>query len=183
MACHILPATAAPLHFPLQLLILDNLDPVSIRIQNKSNTLHPSIGQSLLPLDAQSVESLTRGIQVVNRHADVAKALRFSIATVVFEVLVLFGAVVVCKFEDAFTIILVRGVGAVGIGEKVEVEFIVRVLHVADQLHAHDILVEFEGNVLVLDTDHRVVLDMLAMSYSKLYREAMPFYRCLCLWW
>lgn len=53
--------------FAAELLILNNLNPVSIWVQNKSNVLHTAICQSLLPVDIQSLEALTRGVDVVNR--------------------------------------------------------------------------------------------------------------------
>lgn len=50
-----------------KLLVLDNLNPVTIGVQQKRDVLHPSICQSLLPANLEILEPLAGGIQVINR--------------------------------------------------------------------------------------------------------------------
>lgn len=51
------------------LLVLDDLNPVVVRIENESHVLHSSIGETLLPVDIQRFESLAGGVQIVHRNA------------------------------------------------------------------------------------------------------------------
>lgn len=50
-----------------KLLVLDNLNPVTIGVQQKRDVLHSSICQSLLPANLKILKPLAGGIQVINR--------------------------------------------------------------------------------------------------------------------
>lgn len=50
-------------------LILNNLNPVAIRIQHKRHILHPAIRQPLLPVDLEPLEPGARRIEVIDRDA------------------------------------------------------------------------------------------------------------------
>lgn len=45
--------TESPVAASLDCLVLDHFNPVAIRIQDESNVLHPSIGETLLPVHVQ----------------------------------------------------------------------------------------------------------------------------------
>jgi len=50
-------------------LVLHNLDPVTVRIEQKRNVLHLAVGESLLPATVEFLEPLARRIDVVDRDA------------------------------------------------------------------------------------------------------------------
>lgn len=52
--------------FSGKLLILDNLDPVAIRVQEESHVLHSAVRQSLLPVDVQVLKALAGSTDVVD---------------------------------------------------------------------------------------------------------------------
>lgn len=47
------------------LFVLHNLNPVVVWVKQKSDVLHASIGQTLLPIDAERLEARASRIQVV----------------------------------------------------------------------------------------------------------------------
>ena len=48
--------------------ILDNFNPVAVRIQYEGDILHPPVGQSLLPVDVQALQPLAGRIELVDGH-------------------------------------------------------------------------------------------------------------------
>jgi hypothetical protein len=48
-------------------LVLDDLNPVSIRVQDECNVLHAAVGQPLLPVDVERLETGAGGVEVVDR--------------------------------------------------------------------------------------------------------------------
>jgi hypothetical protein len=51
----------------LELLILDDLDPVIVRVKDKRHILHATICQPLLPVYSQILKTLASSIQIVHR--------------------------------------------------------------------------------------------------------------------
>jgi hypothetical protein len=49
--------------------VLNDLNPVSIWIQEEGDILHPSIGEALLPADLQRLEASACRIKVIDRNA------------------------------------------------------------------------------------------------------------------
>lgn len=77
-----------------------------IRIQNKCNVPHFTIGWSFLELDTKFVESLTSLLDIVDANGDMTESstrIRVSIG-VSLEIGVRFSPVVVCELEHAFCI-------------------------------------------------------------------------------
>lgn len=87
-----------------------------------------------------------------------AEPLGLGIAVMVFEIRVVFGAVVPGEFEEALAVGLGGRVRVAGVAEEVEVEFVVGVFVRAEEAHAHGFLVEGQGFLGGLDADHGVVL-------------------------
>jgi hypothetical protein len=52
-----------------ELLILNNLNPISIRIQDKGDVLHAAIRKSLLPVYLLILKALAGSIKIINRDA------------------------------------------------------------------------------------------------------------------
>jgi hypothetical protein len=50
-------------------LVLDNLNPVSVRVQDEGHVLHAAVRQPLFPIDVERLETAARGIEVVDRDA------------------------------------------------------------------------------------------------------------------
>lgn len=50
-------------------LVLDDFNPVSVRVQKERNILHPAVSQPLLPGHIQVLESLTGSLEVIDRDA------------------------------------------------------------------------------------------------------------------
>ena len=48
-------------------LVLDNLDPVVVGVQDKGDILHAAVRQPLLPVDVERLEPGTSGVDVVDR--------------------------------------------------------------------------------------------------------------------
>ncbi len=105
------------------MLVLNNLNPIAIRVQNEGDVLHASICKPLLPVDIQRLETRTRSVQIINRNAyqqsltlfphqptrggeltDMTKALGLTVSVVVTEVLVLLGAIVPRQFQQALAV-------------------------------------------------------------------------------
>src|SRR5699024_1198523 len=69
----IIPVSASPSSIHLEVglaskpLVLNDLDPVSIRIQQESHILHPPVGKPLLPAALQVLEALARRVKVIHR--------------------------------------------------------------------------------------------------------------------
>jgi hypothetical protein len=78
-----------------------HLNPVSIRVQDESNTLNLPIGEALFEWNAQPLETCASGLNVVHGDRDVAESLRFGIARMVGCLVERLCAVIVGKFEDA----------------------------------------------------------------------------------
>lgn len=57
-----------PVSSVLELLVLNNLNPIVIRIKHKCYILHASISQTLLPVNTLVLESLACGVEIVNRN-------------------------------------------------------------------------------------------------------------------
>ena len=58
---HYLPVAGA-----LERLVLNHLNPVVVRIEDKRYVPHATIGQALLPVDIQALEAIASGIEVIN---------------------------------------------------------------------------------------------------------------------
>ena len=56
-----------PVGCALDLLVLHNLNPISIGIQDKCNVVHPPVGQALLEVDVECLEAVARGLEVIHR--------------------------------------------------------------------------------------------------------------------
>lgn len=50
----------------LDALVLDHLDPVSIRVQHKGDVVHAAVSQTLLEIDLERLEAVTCGLEVVD---------------------------------------------------------------------------------------------------------------------
>jgi hypothetical protein len=48
-------------------LVLDNLNPVSVGVQDEGDILHAAVRQPLLPIDVERLETAAGGLEVVNR--------------------------------------------------------------------------------------------------------------------
>lgn len=71
LSMHIMVCTSdkkrrLPVSTALELFVLNDLNPVVVGIEHKSNILHASICQALLPVDTLVLESLASGIQIIN---------------------------------------------------------------------------------------------------------------------
>jgi len=142
----------------LELLVLDNLNPVAIRVEDESNALHAAVGQPLLPVDTLLFPPLASRINVIHGDTDMAKTLRLIVAIVVLEVLILLRPIIPSQLQNTLTIRLLRVLALeVDIGQKVQVELRILVLTRPDERHTHDILVELQTLLRILDTDHAVV--------------------------
>ena len=64
---------------------------------DEGDRLHAAVRQPLLPVDAQVVEARTGIVQTVDRHAQVAEALRIVVAVVVGKGRVRLGAVLLSR--------------------------------------------------------------------------------------
>lgn len=89
----------------LQRLLANNLNPISIGIQGKSNVVHSSLGQLLLELVAGILNALASGLEVVDGNAGVAKsAVRVLVSIVDGVVGVVLSAVVVGELNDSLAV-------------------------------------------------------------------------------
>ena len=50
-------------------LILHNLDPVTVRVQDEGHVLHAAVCEALLPVDLHVFKALARRVEVVHRDA------------------------------------------------------------------------------------------------------------------
>lgn len=81
------------------------------------------------------------------------------IAIVVAETLILLGAVIPGQFQDTFAVssaVLWKALLS-WVAQEVEGEAGIRVAAFAEERHAHDLLVEFERLLSILNPDHCVV--------------------------
>ena len=53
----------------LQIIVLNDLDPIVIRIKNECNGLHATISKPLFPLDVHVIKALAGCIKIINRDA------------------------------------------------------------------------------------------------------------------
>lgn len=51
----------------LKRLVLDHLNPVVVRVEDKCHVPHATVSKALLPVDIQTLEAVTGGIEVINR--------------------------------------------------------------------------------------------------------------------
>lgn len=86
-------------------LLANNLNPVSIGIQSKSDVVHSSLGQLLLELVAGILDALASGLEIVDGNAGVAKsAVRVLVSIVDGVVGVALSAVVVGELNDSLAV-------------------------------------------------------------------------------
>jgi hypothetical protein len=94
----------------LQGIILNNLDPIVVWVQDERNKLHTAICEPLLPVDLEVLKSLTGSINIIDgdtftrldkpRHevirvlTDMAESLRFIVSIVIDEALLLLRTIV-----------------------------------------------------------------------------------------
>ncbi len=51
------------------MLVLDNLNPIAIRVQNEGDVPHASICKPLLPVDIQRLETCASSVEIIDRNA------------------------------------------------------------------------------------------------------------------
>lgn len=56
-------------------LVLDNLDPITIRVQQESHILHTTVREPLLPIGIERLKSLARSFNIIDRNACVSVSL------------------------------------------------------------------------------------------------------------
>lgn len=93
-----------PIASPLHLFVLDNLNPIAIRIQHKRNVLHPPVRESLFPIDSFFFETLAGCVDVIDRNAYVAETLRLVISIMILEVGVFLRSIVPSELKDTFSL-------------------------------------------------------------------------------
>jgi len=149
----------------LQRRWLNDLNPVSVRVLDECQAFHAAITQALLEVATQGFETLARSHDIRHRNADMAKAAWVGIAIVIGEVGVVFGAVVVGQFQDAWdrfhplgTLGSVRrNLGLVHQRQEVQAEFGFREVAFFNQGETQDAGVEVQGLGDVLDPQHGVI--------------------------
>lgn len=148
----------------------DDLDPISIRIQNESNSLHTTIRKLLLELVSLVFQSLACRVDVVYTDTEMSEALvRLSVAIVHLVIVVCLRAVVVGELDDAVDLLIAEdaldvnsntpfttcpmlaGICSCGtiVGEEVEVELCGWGFDFVDEFHAQ-VLVEGDASLWVL---------------------------------
>jgi len=78
-----------------------HLNPVSIRIQDKSDILYIPVGEAFFEWHAESLESCTSGLDIIYGDRDVAESARLGIARMVGRIVERLRAGIVGKLEDA----------------------------------------------------------------------------------
>merc|ERR1712048_1256689 len=73
---------------------VDELDPVTVRVERKRKSTHITIGRLLLHHHTRQLHRIARLLEVVDEKSDVPKSLRLSIAVVHLELGVALRAVV-----------------------------------------------------------------------------------------
>jgi hypothetical protein len=56
-----------PVGCPLDSLVLYHFNPISIGIQNKRNVVHPPIGQTLLEVHLEGLETVACSLEIIHR--------------------------------------------------------------------------------------------------------------------
>jgi len=51
-----------------QCLILNNFNPIAVRIEDESDILHPAVGEPFLPVDILGLEARTRCVKIIDRY-------------------------------------------------------------------------------------------------------------------
>lgn len=130
----------------LDRLLPDNLNPVSIRVQDKSDVVHPTISELLLELIPSILNPLAGRLNMVNRDTGVSKSSVGLLVAVVDRVGgIILRAVVVRQFNESLPIsvgLAVRhSLGAV-ISQEVEIKLVLRELELSNHFHANE-LIEF----------------------------------------
>ena len=131
-------------------------NPVIVRVQDEGHLLHPSISEPLLPVDVLALEPLAGSIEVIDRNTDMAKALRLVVAIMVDRPLLLLGAIVPRQLQQALHLRRPRR-RLLRISQEIQVKARLLVLRRPNQRHAHDVLIEGQCLLDILDADHRVV--------------------------
>lgn len=91
------------------------------------------------------LKPLTRRIQIIHRDGEMPKALWFAIATMVFEILILFRAAIPREFENPLKGLRVDIVVRPGyVAEEIEVETRGRRFGSPEQRHAQRVLIELQ---------------------------------------
>jgi hypothetical protein len=167
-----LPSSKIPRHLSpvsglLQLLVLYHFDPVVVRVEDEGDVLHSSVGKALLPVDLLLFQEGTGLVQVIYTHTNMTKSLGLVVAVVVHFAFFFLGAVIPGQLEQAFFsrewIYSVCSIGLFGdavitwVTQEVQGEARLFLLGGPHQTHAHDVLVEIQTFLWVLDTDHGVV--------------------------
>jgi hypothetical protein len=62
-------------------LILDDLNPISIRIKKEGYILHTAVGEPLLPVAAEVLKSLAGSVQVIHSNAYQEKVNGYNLST------------------------------------------------------------------------------------------------------
>jgi hypothetical protein len=136
--------------------LANDLDPVAIRVQHECDVAHTTVAKLLLELVARILEALTCSLQVIDRDAEMSKALvRFRVAIGDLIAGVVFSAVVVRKLDDALAVgpmLSVRGGLWAVIREEVEIEFGIWILQLLDLLKPKK-FIEFDTSLRILDAD------------------------------
>jgi len=100
-----------PVCSSLQLLILNNLNPIVVRIEDKCHVFHATICKPLLPVNTLVIKALACRIKVINgntyyisaflpklhkslEHTNVSKSLWLIISVVILEVGILLGTII-----------------------------------------------------------------------------------------
>ena len=51
-----------------QVLVLNNLNPIAVWVINEGNSPHPTVSQTLLPVNIQGLEAVASRMQIVDRN-------------------------------------------------------------------------------------------------------------------
>lgn len=88
----------------LHWLLANDLHPVLVRIKSESDRSHATVFESLLELVTCIRQSLACSLNVVDGNTHMAESLRIFVPVVNLEAGIVFGAIVVCQFDDAFSV-------------------------------------------------------------------------------
>jgi len=156
--------------------VREDLNPITIRVQDKRNVPHSPIRQFLLELHTELLEPLTSSIDIGNSDRDVSKAAGVLVATVVSgEAGVALGTMVMGQLDDTFThkplsdlLLLAKLSVAVIVRQEIEVEILV--LGSGDEVHAENLLVKVKRGLGILHSKHGMV-HAVAMGFSGTSRH------------
>jgi hypothetical protein len=128
-------------------VLTNDLDPVSIRIECKSDATHSSVRQLLLEFVTGIFDSLASSLNVVDTDTSMPETLyRFTVSSCDFIIGVVLGSVVMCQLDQTFAIAEVVVVGGRFwrvIAQKVEVELGFRLFDLSNHLHT-EVLIELD---------------------------------------